>query len=104
MNEIHIAVEVTFVADQPSTDEQFEAFLDQVIEQLDSIGRDVNLGASLALRTADFAISVAGTDFPSAAQAFLGDIRTALHATGCITANWPPFQANDYVVRELADA
>lgn len=104
MNDIHLAIEMTFISEGPSTDEQFEAFLDEVMEQLDSIGRTVNLAASLAMRTADFAITISASDFPSAAQAFLGDIRTALHATGCITADWPRFEATEHVVRELADA
>lgn len=104
MSEVHLAVEITFVTSEPSTDEQFEAFLDRLVEQLDNIGREVNLGASLRDRVADFATSMPAADFPSAAATFLGDLRTALHATGCITADWPRFEASEHVVRELLDA
>lgn len=104
MNEVHLAVQITFVVSGPSTDEQFEAFLDEVVSQLDNIGREVNLGARLRDRVADFATSMPASDFPSAASVFLADLRTALHAAGCNTPDWPRFEASEHVVRELMDA
>src|SRR5215813_2339407 len=104
MNEIHLAIEMVFISDQPATDEQFEAFLDEVVQQLDNIGREVNLAARLRDRIADFATAIPAADFPSAATLFLSDLRTALHAAGCNTADWPRFEASEHVVRELLDA
>lgn len=104
MNEIHMAVQMTFTTDRPATDEQFEAFLDEVVAQLENIGREVNLAARLGDRFADFATSVQGVDFQSAAAELLVDLRTALHAAGCATPDWPNFFPGEHVIRELADA
>lgn len=103
MAEFHLAVEMTFVSTPHGTDEQFEAFLDEVIARLDEIGRDVSLAARLTDRVADFAISVEANAFALAASGFLVDLRTALHATGCVTADWPKFMPTEHVVRELLD-
>lgn len=104
MTEYHLAVEMTFKGTPHSTDEQFEEFLDEVLAQLESIGREVNLGARLRDRVADFATTINSTDFSLAASAFLVDLRTALHAAGCHTPEWPQFKATEHTVRELQDA
>jgi len=104
MNEFHLAVEMTFVSTPHGTDEQFEEFLDEVLVQLENIGREANLAARLQDRVADFAASVNATDFSMAAAAFLMDLRTALHAAGCHTPDWPAFEATDHKVRELLEA
>jgi hypothetical protein len=103
MSEIHLAVEMMFISDQPATDDQFEAFLDEVVNQLENIGCEVSLAARLSDRVADFAATITASDFSSAATTFIGDLRTALHAAGCNTANWPRFQAGEHVIRELQD-
>ncbi len=104
MNEVHLAWEATFVSSKPATDAQFEEFLDEVVNELENIGRDINLGARLPERYAEFATSIEAEDFESAVSAFLIDLRTALHAAGCSTANWPQFTASARAVRELQDA
>lgn len=104
MNDFHLAVEMTFTSIRPSTDEEFDAFLDEVVNQLEAIGSSASLAARLTDRIADFAIEIEADDFPVAATAFLADLRTALHAAGCITASWPKFEATEHVVRELLDA
>ncbi len=38
--EIRLAAEMKFFADPEGTDEQFEAFLDEVMDQLPAIGRE----------------------------------------------------------------
>ena len=93
-----------FTSAQPATDEQFEAFLDEVVRQLGNIDCEVNLGARLSDRFAEFATVIAAHDFPSATSMFLGDLRTALHAAGCDTAKWPRFEPGEHTVRELQDA
>lgn len=104
MNEIHIAVGMMFTSDQPATDDQFEAFLDEVVNQLNNIDCEVNLGARLSERFAEFAAAIEAHDFPSATSTFMNDLRTALHAAGCNTADWPKFEAGEHTVRELQDA
>jgi hypothetical protein len=104
MNEVHLAIEMMFISDQPATDDQFEAFLDEVVNQLENLGCDVSLAARLSDRVADFAATITARDFSSAATTFLSDVRTALHAAGCNTADRPRFQAGEHVIRELQDA
>lgn len=104
MNEHHLAVEMTFVSTPHGSDEQFEQFLDEVLTQLEAIGRDVDLAAKLRDRVADFAATINALDFNMAAASFLVDLRTALHAAGCHTPQWPKFEATEHTVRELQDA
>lgn len=105
MNDIQMAIEMAFESASPCTDEEFEAFLDEVQTHLTAIGREVNMAARLADRVADFATSVDDPrGFEMAAAAFLVDVRTALHAAGCSTANWPRFVAKERTVREVQDA
>lgn len=100
----HLAVEVPFASDEEGTDQQFEAFLDEVLAQFDKIGREVSLAARFSERVADFATTLRADDFESAVGIFLADLRTALHAAGCNTAGWPRFEPINRTVRELQDA
>lgn len=104
MTDIRLAVEVAFVSRPHGTDEQFEGFLDAVVDQLAKIDCEVQLAASLVDRRADFATSIEAGDFTDAANSLLVDLRTALHAAGCNTSNWPTFEATGHVVRQLQDA
>lgn len=104
MKDIRLAVEMTFISSPDGTDEQFEMFVDAVQEQLECIGREVNLATRLADRVVDFATTIEATSFELAAAAFLVDLRTALHAVGCHTPDWPRFEATDQTVRALQEA
>jgi hypothetical protein len=97
-------MEMTFVSTPHGTDEQFAEFLDAVQEHLDAIGCEIQVAASLAKRTADFATSMDATSFETAATTLLADVRTALHAAGANTSDWPEFRATERHVRELEDA
>lgn len=101
MTDIRIAIEMGFESNRPSTDDEFEAFLDEVQTQLDAIGREVQIAARLRDRVVDFATSVEAPAFEIAAAGLLVDLRTALHAAGCVTADWPQFIAKERTVREL---
>jgi hypothetical protein len=62
-----LAAELLFVHKPKATDEQFEAFLERVMDELDNIGReDTNLGGSLAERTAEFVMDVEADSFEDA--------------------------------------
>lgn len=81
MAEINLAVEILFEGD--GNDEQFEAFIEEVTAQLDDIGREHNMVARITDRIADIDVSFEADSFEDAVGAFLGDVRTALHAAGC---------------------
>jgi hypothetical protein len=103
--EIRLAAEMTFFSDPGGTDGQFEAFLDEVMDQLTAIGReDVDLAARLTDRYAEFETTVEATDFNIAGAGFMMDLRTALHAAGCNTADWPRFAPSHQHIRELQAA
>lgn len=104
MRDFHLSVEVEFISVPASTDEQFEAFLDELLANFEKIGREVHLAAKFTAREADIASTVEAEDFESAVNTLLVDLRTTLHMAGAITANWPRFEAKGRVVRELQDA
>ena len=103
MRQHRIAIQMTFESTPHGTDEQFEEFLDAVQEHLDELGCEVQIAASLADRTAEFASSIEAFNFESAVNTLLVDIRTALHAAECHTDNWPQYVATDRNLRELQD-
>jgi hypothetical protein len=101
---IHLGVELPFASTTGSTDEQFEEFLDAVVDALDNIGREVTLAARLADRVADFATTVEAEKIEDAVNEFMPDLRTALHAAGCSTAGWPHFTPENPVIRQVQHA
>lgn len=105
MKEYHLAAEMSFDADGPTpTDEQFEAFLDEMCDQLDAIDREVHLTARLRDRVASFGMTYEADSYEEAANQLLADMRTALHAAGCPTPGWPRFEPKRRSLRELEDA
>ncbi|MDF9877460.1 hypothetical protein [Cellulosimicrobium cellulans] len=84
---MNIDVICTF-EDAAGSDDQFEEFLDSVLDELDKIGRDdVDLSASVTQRKATFTVFGADDEDPEIDK-FLSDLRTALHAAHCITDGW----------------
>jgi hypothetical protein len=102
MPEVNLSIEIHFIGD--GDDEQFEAFLDKVLDGFDGIGREVNFAARITDRIADIDVSLEADSFEDAAIEFLGDVRTALHAAGAGTPRWPIFRPARRVVRELQEA
>ena len=75
--DIRLAAEMTFFADPEGTDEQFEAFLDEVMGQLTAIGReDVDLAARLSDRYAEFETTVEAASSEAAASCVVVRVRT----------------------------
>jgi hypothetical protein len=88
----YLVAELVFVHTPATTDEQFEAFLDSLMDELDKIGYgDADLAASLAARTAEFIIGIDDdtSELEDVALRLLSDLRTALHAAKCHTPDWP---------------
>lgn len=81
-----IEIDTSFASDGQGDD--FEAFLDRIIEEFDAIGIDVDCSASLRDLTATWAFDIADASDDSTIEA-LSNLRTALHAAGCGTSNFP---------------
>lgn len=83
-----IDLELAFVSRPAnSTDQDFEAFLESILDELAKIGRDdIAITASLAARTASF--TAFGGDGEPSFDTFLAAVRTALHAANCATPGW----------------
>jgi len=80
------------------TDGSFEAFLDGVMEALADLedidegiaGADVT--ATIRRRRASIDMAVEADSLNDAIRLFLANTRTALHAAGCGTPNWPVYR------------
>jgi hypothetical protein len=80
------------------TEGNFEAFLDALMEALadledvdDGIG-DADLTATITRRRASVDMSIDADSLNDAVRLYLANTRTALHAAGCGTANWPTYK------------
>jgi len=104
MNDYLISVEMWFVGPAESTEDDFEAFLNQVLAQLENIEREVTLAARLREKMADFGTVAEGETFDEALASYLIDLRTALHAAGANTQGWPQFVVKDQKAHELQSA
>lgn len=82
-----MVLELAFTSPVNATDENFEGFLELVIEGIENIGRDdIEVTASLTKRTASFTV-FEGDTAPSADE-FMSAVRTSLHAANCRTKGW----------------
>jgi hypothetical protein len=83
----YFSVEVNFIAANPSAD-AFEAFLDRVVDELESLGVEVDVTAALASYEASFLMATPDLSDESLIGILTG-LRAALHAADCGTAGWP---------------
>jgi hypothetical protein len=84
-----------------SNDDDFEAFLDRAIEELDNLDRDdIDVSAALADHRATFTVFDVDWEQPDIDK-FLSAIRTALHAAGCATPGWDNHAMWEVEDREL---
>ena len=82
-------ITVEFLPSTPGMDaDDFELFLDCVMEEFEKLELDVDLTAALARYVAHFLVPVEESTEEGLIKA-LGSLRTALHAAGCRTAGWP---------------
>jgi uncharacterized protein YqgV (UPF0045/DUF77 family) len=80
---------VDFKFDSATKDaDTFDTFLDRVIEELDKIGVEADVTASLTAYEASFSLVTDGLSMDQVFQA-MSDLRTALHAAQSVTAGWP---------------
>jgi len=80
------------------TDGNFEAFLDAVMDDLVDL-EDVDEGitgadltATITRRRASVDMAIDADTFNDAIRLYLANTRTALHAAGCGTPNWPVYK------------
>ncbi|HEY9412276.1 MAG TPA: hypothetical protein VIP77_22040 [Jiangellaceae bacterium] len=96
------------------SDDKFDLFSDRVmdalceLEEVDSGIVDPDIAASLAKRKINFYMGVKADSTRDAERLFLANVRTALHAAGCSTPDWPtlrnPYDLPTPTKRELASA
>lgn len=94
------------------TDGNFEAFLDAVMEELANLEdldegiSGADLTATITKRRATVDMSIEADSLNDAFRLFLANTRTALHAAGCGTANWPVYKPLNQTpsVREIDHA
>jgi hypothetical protein len=104
MNDYLISVEMWFVGPAASTDDDFENFLDTVLAEVEALDREVTLAARIRERMADFGTVTSADTFDEALAKYLIDLRTALHAAGAATPDWPQFVVRDQKTHELQSA
>ncbi len=80
------------------TDGNFEAFLDAVMEALTDLEAvddgitGADLTATITRRRASVDMNIDADSLNDAIRLYLANTRTALHAAGCGTPNWPTYK------------
>jgi hypothetical protein len=96
----YLTADMEFSCTDPArdTDGNFEAFLDAVMEALADL-EDIDSGitgadvtGTITRRRAAIDMSVEADSLSDAVRLFLANTRTALHAAGCDTSNWPAYK------------
>jgi hypothetical protein len=96
----YLTADIEFSCTDPArdTDGNFEAFLDAVTEALADL-EDVDPGitaaditATITRRRASIDMGIEADSLKDAIRLYLANTRTALHAAGCGTPNWPVYK------------
>jgi hypothetical protein len=96
----YLTADMEFGCTDPSrdTDGNFEAFLDAVRDALADL-EDVDKGisgsdmtATVTRRRASVDMGIEADSLNDAIRLYLANTRTALHAAGCGTPNWPEYK------------
>lgn len=112
----YLLTDLTFTCKdaEQNTDDAFEAFADAVQDEFDTLAEidpgiiDPDLTVGIRDRWISFLIGIDADTLDDAIRLFLANLRTALHAAGCGTADWPAFRPTterpEVRRAELADA
>jgi hypothetical protein len=100
-----LKADLTFVCTDPSrnTDDGFDAFTDAVADSLYDLAEvdDGIIDPDITVRVTDRWVSVlmgiVADTKDDAVRLFLANVRTALHAAGCGTPDWPVFEPTTQV-------
>lgn len=80
------------------TDEAFDFFSDHVLTALTDLEKadtglsDPDITATITRREMAITMRVEADTYADALRIFSANVRTALHAAGCHTGNWPQFR------------
>ena len=96
----YLTAEMEFACADASrdTDVNFEAFLDAVadaladLEDVDEGITGTDLTATITRRRTAISMGIDADTHNDAIRLFLANTRTALHAAGCGTPNWPTYR------------
>lgn len=110
----YLAADLNFVCTDPDrdTDEGFDAFTDAVADEMCELADvdpeiiDPDLTVVITERWTSVLMGITADTFDDAVRLFSANVRTALHATGCGTPDWPifkPTQASAVREADFAD-
>lgn len=96
----YLAADLNFICTDPGrdTDENFDAFTDAVADELLALAEvdpgiiDPDLTTVITERWVSVLIGITADTFDDAVRLFSANVRSALHATGCGTPDWPMFK------------
>lgn len=96
----YLAADLSFICTDPDqdTDDGFDAFTDAVADELCNLAEvdsgiiDPDLTVRITERWASVLMGVEAHSQVDAMRLFSANIRTALHAAGCGTPDWPVFK------------
>ena len=98
----YLIIDMNFVCTGPDdSDEAFDAFSDRVMDELIKLQTvdpgitDPDITASLTERTMSILLGVDAASPNDAVRLFLANVRCALHAAECNTADWPNYEPVD---------
>jgi hypothetical protein len=102
MSTHYLAIDLRFVCTTPDdSDEAFDGFSDRVLDELVKlemvdtgiVGPDIT--ASLTDRSMSILLGITATTLEDARRLFMANVRCALHAAECGTADWPSYEPAD---------
>lgn len=89
MTRYDLEFEGHLVPDQPVSAEEFEAFVDSVVVELERVdAEDIDVSVNLQTHHVRVGIGVEADELPEAQERGSGTIRTAFHAAGARTPGW----------------
>ena len=87
----------------PRDSQAFDAFLDQVMDELEKIHVESDFTASLAKFEASFMIVAADESFDALVDV-MNNLRAALHAAKCGTPGWPTADQIRFVATRVSNS
>lgn len=97
-----LVIDLHFVCiDDADSDQAFEAFADRVFNELVKLQEvdpgiiDPDLTAQISKRMISLMVGIDASTLRDATRLFLDNVRCALHAADCVTAEWPSYELAD---------
>lgn len=106
----YVHSEIVFASDRPDSGDDFDAFLDEVLDHLYDLADkdgglvDPTMTGSMATKRVNIMMGVEADSSQDAARIFSANVRSALHAAECATPGWPTFKPTQELKTELVPA